>query len=60
MIGHSVSLGAIICAGIGYSVMWFTLWGINRKRDNMSVEERVKEIDKGKKGDGHPDFRYNL
>lgn len=40
--------------------MWFTLWSLNRKRENMSVEEKVKEIDGGKRGDAHPDFRYNL
>lgn len=60
VIGHTVSLTAIICAGIGYSVMWFTLWSLNRKRENMSVEEKVKEIDGGKRGDAYPDFRYNL
>lgn len=59
-IGHAVSLGAIIIASIGYSTMWTTLNRINHKREAMSIDERVREIDQGKKGDRHPDFRYTL
>ncbi|KAI0594604.1 major facilitator superfamily transporter [Biscogniauxia sp. FL1348] len=57
-IGHAVSLGGILLAACGYSTMWFCLKTINERRDEMSVEEKIQEIDAGKKGDRHPDFRY--
>lgn len=60
MVGHSVSLGAITSAAIGYVVMWTLLDRLNTKRDRMSMDEKVREIDAGKKGDRHPDFRYIL
>ncbi|ORY59120.1 major facilitator superfamily transporter [Pseudomassariella vexata] len=59
-IGHAVSLAAIMVAACGYCVMFSTLRGINQRKDGMSVEDRVKEIEAGKKGDRHPDFRYVL
>ncbi|KAI0128270.1 major facilitator superfamily transporter, partial [Xylariales sp. AK1849] len=59
-IGHAVSIGAIILAAVGYFSMFTTLKRINDKRDNMSAEERIRELDAGKKGDRHPDFRYLL
>lgn len=40
--------------------MWSTLSKINKKRDMMDMDEKVREIDAGKKGDRHPDFRYVL
>lgn len=59
-IGHAVSLGAITIASVGYFTMWTTLNRINHKREAMSIDERVREIDQGRKGDRHPDFRYTL
>lgn len=59
-IGHAVSLGTITVASVGYFTMWTILNRINHKREAMSMDERVREIDQGKKGDRHPDFRYTL
>ncbi|KAK2779746.1 nicotinic acid plasma membrane transporter [Colletotrichum kahawae] len=59
-IGHAVSLGTITVASVGYFTMWTILNKINNRRDNMSIDERAREIDQGKEGDRHPDFRYTL
>ncbi|KAF2013949.1 major facilitator superfamily transporter [Aaosphaeria arxii CBS 175.79] len=60
VIGHAVSLTTITLAACGYATMYFLLRRLNRKREAMSIEERVREIDSGKMGDRHPDFRYVL
>ncbi|KAF2641550.1 major facilitator superfamily transporter, partial [Massarina eburnea CBS 473.64] len=60
VIGHSVSLAAMATAAIGYTAFYLILRGLNRKREAMSIDERVREIESGKMGDGHPDFRYTL
>ncbi|EJT69943.1 hypothetical protein GGTG_12826 [Gaeumannomyces tritici R3-111a-1] len=59
-VGHAVSLVAICVASFGYFIMWAVLRRINDRREAMSVEERVRALDAGKKGDRHPDFRYIL
>lgn len=59
-VGHAVSLGAIVLASVGYSVMYTALRRLNARRDKMTADERIRELDAGKKGDGHPDFRYVL
>ncbi|KAI4939261.1 uncharacterized protein J4E92_000545 [Alternaria infectoria] len=60
VIGHAVSITTITIAACGYALMYFTLRGINKKRELMSIEERIRQIDSGKLGDRHPDFRYTL
>lgn len=60
VIGHGVSITAISLAACGYALMWFLLQRLNKKRDAMSIDERIREIDSGKLGDRHPDFRYTL
>ncbi|KAF2727218.1 major facilitator superfamily transporter [Polyplosphaeria fusca] len=60
VIGHSVSLTTISLAACGYSAMFLLLRQLNRKRENMSSDERQREIDAGNMGDRHPDFRYTL
>ncbi|KAF1956840.1 major facilitator superfamily transporter [Byssothecium circinans] len=60
VIGHSVSLAAIATAAVGYTTYYLLLRRLNRKRDGMSIEERVREIESGKMSDRHPDFRYTL
>jgi MFS family permease len=60
VIGHAVSISTITIAACGYALMYVLLRHLNRKRDAMSIEERVREIDAGKMGDRHPDFRYTL
>ncbi|KAL8410127.1 hypothetical protein RB596_000004 [Gaeumannomyces avenae] len=60
LVGHAVSLVAICVASFGYFIMWAVLKRINDRREAMSVEERVRARDAGKKGDRHPDFRYIL
>jgi hypothetical protein len=60
VIGHGVSITAISLAACGYATMYFLLRRLNKKREAMSIEERIREIDSGKLGDRHPDFRYTL
>lgn len=57
-VGHAVSICTITLAAFGYFTMWSILSKINKKRDRMGMEEKVREIEAGKKGDRHPDFRY--
>jgi MFS family permease len=59
-IGHAISLAAIVLAATGYFTMFVYLKRQNSRRENMSVDERIREIGAGKKGDHHPDFRYIL
>ncbi|EUC42069.1 hypothetical protein COCMIDRAFT_104518 [Bipolaris oryzae ATCC 44560] len=60
VIGHAISICAITIAACGYGIMYIVLRKINRKRERMTIEERIREIDSGKLGDRHPDFRYTL
>ncbi|KAJ4375757.1 hypothetical protein N0V83_001033 [Neocucurbitaria cava] len=60
VIGHAVSISTITTAACGYALMYLLLRRINRKREAMSIEERIREIDAGKMGDRHPDFKYTL
>jgi MFS family permease len=60
VIGHAVSLTTISLAACGYATMYFIVRRLNQKREAMSIDERVREIDSGKMGDRHPDFRYTL
>jgi MFS family permease len=60
VIGHAVSISTITTAACGYALMYVLLQRLNKKRDSMSIEERIREIDGGKLGDRHPDFRYTI
>ncbi|KAJ4303735.1 hypothetical protein N0V90_002636 [Kalmusia sp. IMI 367209] len=60
VIGHAVSLSTMTVAAVGYATMYLLLRRLNKKREGMSIEERIREIDAGKMGDRHPDFRYTL
>jgi hypothetical protein len=60
VIGHAISITTITIAVCGYALTYFTLRRINKKRHAMPIEERVREIDSGKLGDRHPDFRHRL
>jgi hypothetical protein len=60
VIGHGVSLATITLAACGYATMYLLVSRLNKKREEMSIEERIREIDAGKMGDRHPDFRYTL
>jgi hypothetical protein len=60
VIGHGVSLVTITLAACGYATMYLLVSRLNKKREEMSIEERIREIDAGKMGDRHPDFRYTL
>ena len=46
--------------GVGHLVLYLWLRHQNAKRDSMSPEERQQEIEHGKGGDFHPDYRYAL
>jgi MFS family permease len=60
VIGHAVSLTTISLAACGYAAMYFLVRRLNQKREAMSIDKRIREIDSGKMGDRHPDFRYTL
>ncbi|KAJ5435881.1 hypothetical protein N7445_006766 [Penicillium cf. griseofulvum] len=64
VVGHSVSLATICLAFFGNAGMWTLLRYHNKKRDQLSPEERERIISSGsyekKGGDFHPDFRYIL
>jgi MFS family permease len=60
VIGHAVSISTITTAACGYALMYVLLQRLNKKRDSMSIEERIREIDGGKLGDRHPDFIYTI
>ncbi|CZT25765.1 related to permease of the major facilitator superfamily [Ramularia collo-cygni] len=60
VIGHSVSLTTIILAAVGYAAMFVLLKSMNKKRDRLTQDEKMRMIDAGVKGDRHPDFRYTL
>ncbi|THV85743.1 MFS general substrate transporter [Aureobasidium pullulans] len=58
--GLSVSLGAVLLALLGHIALWAYMRSQNKKREAMSEEEREREINAGKDGDYHPDYRYAL
>lgn len=60
VIGHAVSLAAIVCAALGYCGIYVILKWINQRREGMSADEQAKLVDAGAKGDRHPQFRYTL
>ncbi|KAL4901206.1 hypothetical protein BDW74DRAFT_182061 [Aspergillus multicolor] len=60
LLGLSFSLGSIVLAGCGHASLYFLLRHHNKKRDAMSDEVREYEVEYGKGGDFHPDFRYAL
>lgn len=60
LLGLSFSLGSIMLACLGHATLWYILRSANRKRDAMTEEERQHEIEHGKGGDFHPDYRYTI
>jgi hypothetical protein len=58
LLGLSFSLGSVVLASFGHAALFFWFRHQNKKRDSMTAEEREYEIDHGKGGDFHPDFRY--
>lgn len=60
LLGLSFSLGIILAGGMGHFALYMWLRQQNKKRDNMTEEERLAEISNGKGGDFHPDYRYVL
>lgn len=60
VIGLGTSLGAAVLAVLGHTALYFYLSRENSRREALSPEERQAEIDAGKDGDFHPDYRYAL
>jgi hypothetical protein len=58
--GLSASLAAVLLAVFGHVSLYFYLRRQNRRRDAMAEDERQREIQNGKTGDFHPDYRYAL
>ncbi|UNI23020.1 hypothetical protein JDV02_008861 [Purpureocillium takamizusanense] len=60
LMGLSASLAAVLLAMLGHLSLYLYLRRQNRLRDQMTEEERQREISNGKTGDLHPDYRYTL
>ena len=48
----------ITLAASGYAPIYFLVFQLNQKREAMSINERVWEVNSGKMGNFHPGFRY--
>ncbi|KAI2619308.1 MFS general substrate transporter [Hypoxylon sp. NC1633] len=60
LLGLSFSLGAVLMAITGHAAQYYIYSSANKRRDAMTEEERQYEIEHGKGGDFHPDYRYTL
>lgn len=60
LLGLSFSLGSALLACLGHATLYWHLKRENEKRMSMSDEEKEHEIQHGKGGDFHPDYRYSL
>lgn len=60
LLGLSFSLGSALLACLGHATLYWHLNRENKKRVAMTEEEREYEIQNGKGGDFHPDYRYSL
>ena len=49
-----------LVTAVGHANMYFLVHRMNQKRETMSIDERITEIDSGRMGDRHADFRYIL
>ena len=58
--GLSASLAAVVLAVGGHLALYFHLSRQNKKRDAMTESERQRQIDMGRTGDFHPDYRYAI
>ena len=58
--GLSGSLAAVLLAVLGHISLYTYLRRENSRRIRLTKEERQGEIDAGKTGDFHPDYRYAL
>lgn len=60
LMGLSGSLAAACLALCGQFCLYLLLKSQNKKRNAFTEEERMQEIQRGKDGDFHPDYRYAL
>ncbi|KAI0150547.1 major facilitator superfamily domain-containing protein [Xylariaceae sp. FL1272] len=60
LLGLSFSLGAVFLAACGHTTLFLYKKHENKRRENLSEEQRQHEIEHGKGGDLHPDYRYTL
>jgi hypothetical protein len=60
LIGLSGSLAATALAMVGQIALYTLLKSQNKKREAFTEEERLQEIQRGRDGDFHPDYRYAL
>lgn len=58
--GLSGSLAAALLAVLGHISLYIYLKRENKRRQNLTEEQREAEITAGKSGDFHPDYRYAL
>lgn len=60
LLGLSFCLGSILLASIGHATLYWHFKRENKKRENLTPQQREHEIQYGKGGDFHPDYRYAL
>ncbi|TQS33663.1 hypothetical protein Golomagni_05983 [Golovinomyces magnicellulatus] len=60
LMGLSGSLAAAMLAIVGHISLYVYLRRENKRRENLSIDEREREIQAGKAGDLHPSYRYTL
>ncbi|KAJ3538647.1 hypothetical protein NM208_g5816 [Fusarium decemcellulare] len=60
VMGLSASLAAVLLAVLGHASLYIYLRHENKRRQNLTEEQRETEIAAGKSGDFHPDYRYAL
>jgi hypothetical protein len=60
LLGLSFSLGSVVLASFGHATLYWHLNRENKRREQMTADQREYEIQNGKGGDFHPDFRYSL
>jgi sugar phosphate permease len=58
LLGLSFSLGSILLAIIGHTALYVHFKRENRRRDALTEEQKEAEVQAGKIGDFHPEFRY--
>jgi hypothetical protein len=60
VLGHAVSLGALVITVIlSIAQMVYLRWE-NKKRDRGERDDRLAQENEGKLGHRHPNFRYTL
>ncbi|KAI2630546.1 MFS transporter-like protein [Xylaria nigripes] len=60
ILGHSISLGALVICAILCCIQVVYLWWENRKRERGDRDDRLLQGDEHRLGHRHPAFRYTI